>query len=68
MQGRGEAAQDQTELVEADWSNAHRQDPALVIDPTGLRVMIDGVTVRVSDGRGLRGIALLCLIADIAWG
>ncbi|PHQ71732.1 MAG: hypothetical protein COB97_01125 [Paracoccus sp.] len=54
--------------MEADWSKAHRQDPVLVIDPTGLRVMIDGVTVRVSDGRGLRGIALLCLIADIAWG
>lgn len=70
MQGRGEgarvqAAQDQAELVEADRPKARRQDPVLIIDTSGVQVLIDGKAIRVSDGRGLRGIALQCLIADL---
>lgn len=69
MQGRGEAAQDKAaqdpaELVEADRPKARRQDPVLIINATGIYTVIDGVTLRFDDGRGLRGRALQCLIAD----
>ncbi|MBO9456036.1 hypothetical protein J7376_08480 [Paracoccus sp. R12_1] len=46
MQGRGEAAQDQAKLVEADRPKARRQDPVLVIDKTGLRLLIEAVPDR----------------------
>jgi hypothetical protein len=65
MQGRGEAAQDKAELVEADRPKARRQDPMLIIDKTGIHAVVDGVAVRFDDGRGLRGRALQCLIADL---
>lgn len=59
---RGEAAQDPPAVVEADRPKA-RQDPVLIIDTTGVQVLIDGVRYRISDERGLCGIATRCLIA-----
>lgn len=59
---KSDRPQDPPAVVEADRPKA-RQDPVLIIDKTGVQVLIDGVRHRISDERGLCGIATRCLIA-----
>lgn len=65
MRRRGEGAKDQAALVETDRKKARRQDPVAIIDKTGFHVLIDGTRHQISDGFGLRGIALQCIRADL---
>lgn len=50
-------------VVEADRSEARRQDAVAMIEPGGFFVVIDGTKHRICDPHGLVGVALRCLLA-----